>query len=116
MTRLYGSTRPLQITVVFLATDKRAGVAVYNMKGEQVQFLNVGRVNNIDLRYGLQYQGKKQDIAAATLRADNSVQLFAIDAQGQVKTALKFATPLTDIYGLCLHQSKSTGQTSCFCQ
>lgn len=97
-----------------LATDKRAGVAVYNMKGEQLQFLNVGRVNNIDLRYGLEYQGKKQDIAAATLRADNSVQLFAIDAQGQVKTALKFATPFTDIYGLCLYQSKRSGQTYVF--
>ena len=97
-----------------LATDKRAGVAVYNMKGEQLQFLNVGRVNNIDLRYGLEYQGKKQDIAAATLRADNSVQLFAIDAQGLVKTAVKFATPLTDIYGLCLYQSKRSGQTYVF--
>jgi len=86
----------------------------YNMQGEQLQFLNVGRVNNIDLRYGLEYQGKKQDIAAATLRADNSVQLFAIDAQGQVKTALKFATPFTDIYGLCLYQSKHSGQTYVF--
>lgn len=97
-----------------LATDKRAGVAVYDMQGKQLQFLNVGRVNNIDLRYGLEYQGKKQDIAAATLRADNSVQLFAIDAQGVVKTALKFATPFTDIYGLCLYQSKRSGQTYVF--
>lgn len=97
-----------------LATDKRAGVAVYNMQGEQVQFLQVGRVNNIDLRYGLEFQGRKQDIAAATLRADNSVQLFAIDAEGQVKTALKFATPFSDIYGLCLYQSKRSGQTYVF--
>jgi 3-phytase len=48
--------------------------------------LPVGRLNNVDLRYGLRWQGKPHDVAVASLRNNNSLQLFAIAADGSVKT------------------------------
>ncbi|WP_337878667.1 phytase [Rheinheimera sp.] len=93
---------------LLLATDKRAGLAVYNMQGAQQQFLPVGRVNNVDLRYGFHYQGQTLALASASTRADNGIQLFGIDAQGKVSTLARIATQLQDIYGLCMYQPAGT--------
>lgn len=90
-----------------LATDKRSGLEVYNLRGEQVQQLPVGRLNNVDVRYGLHWQGKPHDIAVASLRNNNSLQLFAIDAAGLLHDAGQIQTALPDIYGMCLYQPKA---------
>jgi 3-phytase len=90
---------------LILATDKRAGLDVYNMQGKRVQQHSVGRLNNVDVRYGLQWQSAAHDIAAASLRDDNSLQLFAIDGTGTLHNAGKVSTTLTDIYGLCMYHS-----------
>ena len=90
-----------------LATDKRSGLEVYNLQGERVQHLPVGRLNNVDVRYGLRWQGKPHDIAVASLRNNNSLQLFAIDAAGQLHDAGQVPTALPDIYGMCLYQPKA---------
>ena len=95
---------------LILATDKRAGLDVYNMQGKRVQQLSVGRLNNVDVRYGLSWQGRAHDMAVASLRDDNSLQLFAIDANGSLHNAGKVVTTMTDIYGLCMYQSRKTGQ------
>lgn len=95
---------------LILGTDKRAGLDVYNMQAKRVQQLNVGRLNNVDVRYGLNWQGAAHDIAVASLRDDNSLQLFAIDANGKLHNAGKVATGMEDIYGLCMYQNNQNNQ------
>lgn len=90
---------------LILATDKRAGLDVYNMQGERVQQLPVGRLNNVDVRYGLSWKGQLHDIAVASARDDNSLQLFAIDAAGRLTDAGKVKTSMSEIYGLCMYQN-----------
>ena len=94
---------------IILATDKRAGLKTYNMRGELVQQLDVGRLNNVDLRYGLEWRGSKHDVAVASLRDNNSLQLFAINSDGKLSDAGTVPTTMRDIYGLCQYQSKQTG-------
>ncbi|WP_233079076.1 phytase [Rheinheimera soli] len=94
---------------LILGTDKRAGLDVYSMQGKRVQQLAVGRLNNVDVRYNLSWQGKKHDIATASLRDDNSLQLFAIDQQGKLHNAGKVPTSMQEIYGLCMYQDAKTG-------
>ncbi|SNY60345.1 3-phytase [Arsukibacterium tuosuense] len=94
---------------LILGTDKRAGLDVYNLQGERVQQLPVGRLNNVDVRYNLSWQGRAHDLAVASLRDDNSLQLFAIDNNGVLHNAGKIATAMTEIYGLCLYQSADSG-------
>ena len=91
---------------LILATDKRAGLDVYDMQGKKVQQLSVGRLNNVDVRYGLNWQGKPHDIAAASLRDNNSIQLFAIDNRGKLHDVGQVATSMSDIYGLCMYQGR----------
>lgn len=87
-----------------LATDKRNGLEVYDLKGQLLQQLKVGRLNNVDVRYGLSFAGQPHDVAVASLRNNNSLQLFAINATGEVQPAGQIATQMQEIYGLCLFQ------------
>ncbi|MBV2129083.1 phytase [Arsukibacterium indicum] len=95
---------------LILGTDKRAGLDVYNMRGQRVQQLKVGRLNNVDVRYGVTWRNQAHDVAVASLRDDNSLQLFAIDSNGLLHNAGKVATAMTEIYGLCMYQSSRSGQ------
>jgi len=89
-----------------LGTDKRNGLLVYNLNGEELQSLSVGRLNNVDIRYGVPYQGKTADIAVASNRTRNSLSLFAIDRERSlVIPVTEVQTDLPEIYGFCLYQS-----------
>ncbi|RUO72707.1 3-phytase [Pseudidiomarina sediminum] len=88
-----------------LATDKRTGLYVYDMNGAVVQELAIGRLNNVDVR---------GNVAAATLRDDNSIQLFEISAEGEFSLGAKVRTDVDEIYGLCMGYDAQTEQTSVY--
>lgn len=89
-----------------LGTDKRNGLAVYDLNGKQLQYLPVGRLNNVDVRHGFQLGERQVDLAVASNRDHNSLQVFTIDpANGQISELGQIATALSDIYGLCMGQS-----------
>src|SRR3546814_9648074 len=43
---------------LIVATDKKAGLYLYDMKGAVVDFAPVGKMNNVDLRTGFMRDGK----------------------------------------------------------
>jgi myo-inositol-hexaphosphate 3-phosphohydrolase len=92
-----------------LGTNKKQGLLVYDLNGKQLQLLEVGRLNNVDVRQDVTVGGRKLDVAVATQRDDNSVMLFAIDAGGKVTQAGAFTTGLEDIYGMCLYRPADGG-------
>lgn len=97
-------TNPAQSRV--LGTDKRNGLAVYDLQGKQLQYLNVGRLNNVDVRSGFQLGEQQLDLAVASNRDHNSLQLFGIDpVAGGLRDLGQIATPLEEIYGLCMGQA-----------
>lgn len=85
-----------------LGTDKKAGLAVYDLTGEKVQFLPVGRVNNVDVRDGLTLAGKSLTIAAASQRDDKAIVLWSIDSTGTLAPLSAVKTGLAEPYGVCL--------------
>lgn len=87
-----------------LGTNKRWGLLSFNMRGEQVQALPSGRINNVDLRQQVMLGGKKRDIAVATLRDNDSLAFYEINPQGKIVEYPNQATDLVDIYGMCLYQ------------
>ena len=96
---------------MILGTNKRKGLEVYNLDGARVQSLNVGNLNNVDLRQNVEWDGAIVDIAVATNRSTNSLSLFAIDRElGYVEhlsnesIALELPTP----YGICLFKKNSS--------
>ncbi len=91
-----------------LGTDKKAGLGVYDLQGDLMQFLPVGRLNNVDVKSDVIYQGKSIALAAASHRDHNSIALFAIDQNTQQVTELpEINTTLADVYGLCMYQPAS---------
>ena len=92
-----------------LGTNKKQGLLVYDMQGKQTQLLEVGRLNNVDVRQQIQWQDGVSDIAIATQRDDYSLVLFDIDGNGTLREAGRVATGLKDIYGTCLYQPSRGG-------
>ena len=89
-----------------LATNKKRGLLVHDLQGKLVQQLDVGRVNNVDLRYAFTLNNQRFDLAAASNRTNKSISLFAIEpSTGQVSWLQDIATDLNDTYGLCMYQA-----------
>ena len=101
----YNANQPSNSRV--LGTDKQGGLVVYDLHGKMLQYLDVGRLNNVDLRHGFQLGAEKIDLAIATNRDHNSLQLFAINSKGKVSNLGELATDLTDIYGFCMYQDRT---------
>ncbi len=93
-----------------LGTDKKRGLAVYDLQGRERQFLPVGRINNVDLRQGLRYGRQRLDLAVATQRDENALLLFGVAPQdGRVRELARLPTGLDDIYGLCVGRNADGG-------
>lgn len=93
---------------VLIGTDKKAGIAVYDLAGSEQQFRSDGELNNVDVRYGFPFDGGSIDIAAASNRSDDTISLYEIDpatglldpiaAAGGIQTGI-------EVYGFCLYAS-----------
>ena len=92
-----------------LGTNKKQGLLSYDLAGRQLQLLQAGRLNNVDLRQNLDLGGQRVDLALATQRDENALAVFEIDAQGDARDAGRITTGLSEIYGTCLYQPPQGG-------
>jgi 3-phytase len=91
-----------------LGTNKKQGLLAYDMQGKLLQELPVGRLNNVDVRANFKLGQQTIDLAVASNRDHNSLSLFSIDRRsGELREAGEIATPLKEIYGICLFQPAS---------
>jgi len=90
-----------------IGTDKKQGLNVYDLNGKRVQSLPDGRMNNVDLRYGFSLDGADVAIVAATNRTDQSLALYAVDANGHLRNVAdgQIPTGMSDPYGLCMYRN-----------
>ena len=88
-----------------LGTDKKRGLAVYDLQGRERQFLAVGRLNNVDLRQDVRLGDERLDIAAASHRDALAVVLFRIGPDRQVTELARVPVGYKDIYGLCMRRT-----------
>lgn len=100
-----------------IATDKKAGIYVYDMQGKVVQFLPDGKMNNVDLREGFDLDGKKIVLVTASNRTDKSIAIYRLDPE--LRQLIDVAdgvqpTGLGDPYGLCMYRSAEDGRTFVF--
>ena len=83
-----------------------AGIAVYNLQGQAIQFLAGASPNNIDLRYNFLFRGKRSAIIAVSHWWSNTVRLYSIDKNTRILseiTAGPIATGLKRMRGLCMY-------------
>src|SRR5690606_20047206 len=100
-----------------VATDKKAGLYLYDMQGQVVQFLADGKMNNVDLRGDFQLGGEPVVLVAASNRSDDGIALYRLDpvARRLVDVAAGLQpTGYVDPYGLCMYRSARDGSTYVF--
>lgn len=100
---------PLQSLIV--GTDKKAGLYVYGLDGKVRDFLDAGRVNNVDLKDGVAINGQTGILVVASDRNDIAsakLALFRLDPATAKLTALgKVDGGAGEAYGVCLGRDAS---------
>lgn len=93
-----------------ICTDKDQGLAVYDLEGNEIQFLHLGRVNNVDIRSSFSFQNRKIDLIAASNQSTDTISLFTMDPQARKILPLP-AKPIKPImkrlYGLCMYKGRN---------
>lgn len=92
---------------LILGTDKRRGLMVYDLEGNKIQSLNVGRLNNVDVRQHQSINNETHTWITASNRTLNSISVFTVDSENKVNHITEVATNLTEIYGMCMYSSES---------
>lgn len=92
-----------------VGTDKKAGLAVYNLGGMRIHFNARGRLNNVDAIP----LGEQRFVLAASNRTEKTIDLFVADISAN-SFHFHNSVPLAldDPYGLCM--SEKNGQVSVF--
>jgi 3-phytase len=100
-----------------IATDKKGGMAVYDMNGKLLQFRADGKMNNTDLRDDFPLDGNKVTLVTASDRTHKAVAIYRLDPDKRelvdVADGLQ-ATGLDDPYGLCMYRSPASHKTYVF--
>ena len=95
-----------------IGTDKKGGLATYDLNGKQLNYYADGRMNNCDLRYGFQLGDKKVDVLAASNRSSHSVSLYIVKKGGVLEAAearVITSEMQEEVYGLGMYRSAKSG-------
>jgi 3-phytase len=100
-----------------IGTDKTGALVVYGLDGGVRQELQVGRVNNVDVRDGFDVGGVPRTLVAASNRTDNTLGFWLVDeATGMLEAAggEPVVSAVREVYGFCLYQQPDTGAVFAF--
>jgi 3-phytase len=96
---------------LIVGTDKKAGLYVYGLDGRTRDFLDAGRVNNVDLKDGILINGAPGILVAASDRNDVAharVALFRLDPASAKLTALgTLDGGAGEAYGICMGRDEA---------
>jgi 3-phytase len=91
---------------LIVGTDKKAGLYVYGLDGKVRDFLDAGRVNNVDLKDGVTINGQTGILVVASDRNDvvnAKLAFFRLDPATAKLTALgKVDGGTGEAYGVCM--------------
>jgi 3-phytase len=106
-------TDPALSTII--GTDKKAGLAVYDMAGHQLQYLPDMQPNNVDIRYNFPLGEKRVALVGLSDRINNTLRFFQVDPQTRMlQSASRGIRMGIDVYGFCLYHSPHSGKYYAF--
>ncbi|MCS7070632.1 MAG: phytase, partial [Anaerolinea sp.] len=110
-------TDPAQSLIIGTEKTTDGGLVAYNLDGSIHQTVVIGRVNNVDLRYGFPLAGTPTDILTATNRTLNSLEIYAVDPATRTLynvAADTYVSDMREVYGICMYRSARTGDYYAF--
>ena len=98
-----------------IGTDKNGGLLVYDLAGRQLQYLELGDMNNVDVRpaaNSLTLGGRPVVLVVAGNRSSNTIGVFELDPDTRQlrDIAADAIRPDLEVYGSCLYRSADTGK------
>ncbi len=99
-----------------IGTNKVDGLHVYDLNGKELFYYQIGRTNNVDVRYGFPLGKEKVDLVACSNRKFNGISLFKVNPKdGSLENieARRFkidTTKMDDVYGFCMYKSPTTSK------
>ncbi len=63
--------------------DEKSGLYVYDLEGNELQFLPLGEASNVDVRKGMELDGKPVDICVAVDRSRRIPRVYVIDPESR---------------------------------
>ncbi len=97
-----------------LGTDKDGGIGVYDLSGQQLQYLECGRMNNIDIRYNFPLSDERVALIAATNRSSRQIDFFTIVPKTRKMKQIDSVSVELELYGCCLYFSAREQLHYCF--
>jgi len=102
-------TDPEMSTII--GTNKKGGLAVYDLTGRQIQYLPDGGMNNVDLRAGFPLAGQSVTLVTAGNRSHNSIAIYRVDpATRRLENVAARVVTTLEAYGSCMYRSRTTGK------
>jgi len=94
-----------------IGTDKDSGLAVYDLSGNELQFLDDGRLNNVGLRYGFPLSGNSVDLVTAGNQSDSTIAIYRVSPETRGLESVA-ARPIRTCspYGSCMYRSPISGK------
>ncbi|NJM15774.1 MAG: phytase [Bacteroidales bacterium] len=97
-----------------IGTNKKAGLHIYDLQGNELNYLPVGLVNNVDVRYGFTLKnGQKIDLAGASNRSFNGITLLKVNVDSTTLDTI-LASPIIsnvdEVYGFCMCHNATTNK------
>lgn len=107
-------TQPQLSTII--GTDKIGGLAVYDLVGHQIQFVNMPGVNNVDLRDGFSLRSERVTLLVASDTVGRTIKVFYIDISTRQLKPIIAANNQSEtvVYGICMYRSRNTGRYYAF--
>ena len=92
---------------LILGTNKKGGIYVYDLNGNELQYMQSCCINNIDLRDDFVYNNQNVVLVAGSNCNLNSISLFYIDKKTLTlsDTILNIKSSVDLVYGLCMYQN-----------
>ena len=94
-----------------IGTDKKGGLAVYDLNGKQLYYYADGNMNNVDLRYGFVLNNDTIDLVCATNRTTEGLSIYKIQPDGSLinMAARDIKTEMQgEVYGFAMYKSPAT--------
>ncbi|MCH7613494.1 MAG: phytase [Candidatus Marinimicrobia bacterium] len=110
-------TNPSLSTIIGTNKRENGGLLIYDLEGKEIQFVQDGRMNNVDIRYNFPLNGEYVSLVTAGNRRDNTISIYKVDPDSrQLENVAARILPLglEEVYGSCMYYSVKTGQYYAF--
>lgn len=103
-------TKPSRSTII--GTDKKGGLAVYDLVGKQLQYVSDGRMNNVDVRQNFPLRGKSIALVTTGNRSSNTIAIYQVNPASRLleDVAARTIHAGTLLYGSCMYVSPISGR------